>query len=180
MVFDADYLLAGTGLWDEVLAGEPSVMQLITPWPSLGRRVNFRITIIGSGDLSLSRELGDPWAKDSWFVARDPSGDIRRGLEKLGAFKGDRITNESIEQLLVERLKADGDNVTYVRLADSPMRSWARWAWRASLTRSCRARSQRAAIALKLRAVARASGGAVGRASRGPVKPQRNEGPARC
>jgi hypothetical protein len=32
---------------------------------------------------------------------------------------GDLITNESIEQLLVERLKADGDEVTYVRLADS-------------------------------------------------------------
>jgi hypothetical protein len=73
----------------------------------------------GSGDPSLSRELGDPWAKDSWLVARDPSRDIRRGLEKLGAFEGDRMTNESIEQLLVERLKADGDNVAYVRLADS-------------------------------------------------------------
>jgi predicted esterase len=119
VLFDADYLLAGTSMWDEVLAGEPSVMQLITPWPSLGRRVEFPITIIGSGDPGLSRELGDPWATDSWFVVRDPSGDIRRGLEKLGAFEGDRITNESIEQLLVERLKTDGDKVTYVRLSDS-------------------------------------------------------------
>jgi predicted esterase len=119
VVFDADYLLAGTSLWDEVLAGEPSVMRLITPWPSLGRRVDFPITIVGSGDPGLSRELGDPWAKDSWLVARDPAGDIRRGLEKLGALKGNLITNESIEQLLVQRLKADGDKVTYVRLTDS-------------------------------------------------------------
>jgi hypothetical protein len=119
VVFDADYLLAGTSMWDEVLAGEPGVMQLLTPWPSLGRRVEFPITIIGSGDPGLSRKLGDPWATDSWFVVRDPSGDIRRGLEKLGAFEGDRITNESIEQLLVERLEADDDTVTYVRLTDS-------------------------------------------------------------
>jgi hypothetical protein len=119
VVFDADYLLAGTPLWDVVLAGEPSVMRLITPWPSLGRQMDFPITIIGSGDPGLSRELGDPWAKDSWLVARDPSGDIRRGLEKLGALKGNLLTNESIEQLLVQRLKADGDKVTYVQLTDS-------------------------------------------------------------
>ena len=94
-------------------------MEVITPWSSLGRGVDFPITIIGSGDPNLSRDLGDPWAKDSWLVARDPSGDIRRGLEDLGALEGDLITNESIEQLLVERLKADGDTVTYVRLTDS-------------------------------------------------------------
>jgi len=119
VIFDADYLLAGDPMWDVWLAGDPSIMQLMTPWPSLGRRVDFPITVIGSGDPNLSRELGDPWAADSWLVVRDPSGDIRKGLEKLGAFEGDRITNESIEQLLVERLKADGDTVTYVRLTDS-------------------------------------------------------------
>ena len=62
------------------------------------------------------RELGDPWATDSWLAARDPSGDIRRGLEKLGALSGDLYTQTSIEQLFVERLKADGDTVTHIRL----------------------------------------------------------------
>ncbi len=119
VIFDADYLLAGDPMWDAWLDGDPGIMQVITPWPSLGRRVDFPITIIGSGDPNLSRELGDPWAKDSWLVARDPSGDIRRSLEDLGALEGDLITNESIEQLLVERLKADGDKVTYVRLTGS-------------------------------------------------------------
>ena len=119
VIFDADYLLAGDPMWDEWLVGEPTIMQVITPWSSFGRPVDFPITIIGSGDPNLSRELGDPWAEDSWLVARDPSGDIRRGLEKLGALEGDLITNESIEQLLVQQLQADGDKVTYVRLTGS-------------------------------------------------------------
>lgn len=119
VVFDADYLLAGDPMWDAWLTGDPSIMQLITPWPSLGRPVGFPVTVIGSGDPGLSRELGDPWAEDSWLAVRDPSGDIRKGLEQLGALSGDLITNQSIEQLLVKRLRADGDDVTYIRLSDS-------------------------------------------------------------
>ena len=120
VLFDPDYLLADSSApWDQVLAADPGVMALQTPWAHLGRRVDFPITVIGSGDPALVRELGDPWAKDSWLAVRDPSGDIRRGLEKLGALSGDLFTQTSIEQLFVERLKADGDTVTHIRLKDS-------------------------------------------------------------
>jgi pimeloyl-ACP methyl ester carboxylesterase len=119
VVFDADYLLASPDIWDKALAEDPGLMQVYTPWQYLGKRVEFPVTVIGSGDPSLNRELGDPWAKDSWFVARDPSGDIRRGLEQLGAFAGGRYLNEDTLKLFVQRLRADGDTVNYVRLTDS-------------------------------------------------------------
>ena len=97
----------------------PASCRSTHPWQYLGRRVDFPVTVIGSGDPNLSRELGDPWAKDSWLAVRDPSGDIRRGLEELGAFAGERYLNEDLLKLFVQRLRADGDTVTYVRLTDS-------------------------------------------------------------
>ena len=121
VLFDPDYLL-GDSMWDPILAADPhpaDVMRLETPWSYLGERVDFPITVIDSGDPSLSRELGDPWAKDSWLALRDPSGDIRRGLEELGALSGDLYINGSVAPFFVGRLKADGDTVTFIRLTDS-------------------------------------------------------------
>ena len=119
VVFDGDYLLAQADPWDELLAEDPGLMQVYTPWQYLGRRVEFPVTVIGSGDPNLSRSLGDPWATDSWFVVRDPSGELRRGLEGLGELKGDYSMNEDVLRLFVQRLKAAGDSVTYVLLPDS-------------------------------------------------------------
>jgi hypothetical protein len=98
---------------------DSSFMTVWSPFSYLGQTVDFPLTVICSGDPGLSRELGDPWAKDSWLAVRDPSGDIRRGLEKLGALSGDLYTNESAGQLFAQWLKADGDTVTYTRLTDS-------------------------------------------------------------
>jgi hypothetical protein len=119
VVFDGDYLLGQQDPWDPVLAEDPGLMQVYTPWQYLGRRVDSPVTVIGTGDPNLSRELGDPWAKDSWLAVRDPSGDIRQGLDELGVFKGERIQNDSGLELFVKRLQADGDKVTFVRLTDS-------------------------------------------------------------
>ncbi len=121
VLFDPDYLL-GDPTWDPILASDPDAMGLMalaTPWQHLGQRVTFPIVVMDSADPSLSREVGDPWAKDSWLALRDPSGDIRRGLQDLGALSGGRYTNGGVAPLLVERLKADGDTVTYVPLTDS-------------------------------------------------------------
>jgi hypothetical protein len=119
VLFDGDWMIASIPMWNRLLAADPGIMQIATPWQYLGRRVDFPIAVINSGDPSMSGPLGDPWAKDSWLVARDPSGKLRRGLEKLGAFRGHRFTNDSVQALLVQRLRAAGDAVTYVRLTDS-------------------------------------------------------------
>ena len=101
------------------MAQDPGITQLMTPWRHLGRRVDSPIAVINSGDPDLSMPLGDPWAKDSWLVARDPSGKLRRGLEKLGAFRGHRFTNDYQQELFVQRLRAAGDTVTFITLKDS-------------------------------------------------------------
>ncbi len=119
VLFDPDYLCVTNPPWDEVLAANPGLLQLQATWYCLGRQVDFPITVIGSGDPGLVRELGDPWAEDSWLAVRDPSGDIRRGLDRLGALSGGLYTQTSIEQLFVERLKADGNTVTHINLTDS-------------------------------------------------------------
>ena len=119
VLFDGDWMIASDPMWNRLLAADPGIMQLATPWQYLGRRVDYPITVINSGDASMSGPLGDPWAKDSWLVARDPSGKLRRGLEKLGAFRGHRFTNDSVQALLVQRLRAAGDAVTFVTLKDS-------------------------------------------------------------
>jgi hypothetical protein len=119
VLFDGDWMIASDPMWNRLLAADPGIMQLATPWQYLGRRVDYPITVINSGDPSMSGPLGDPWAKDSWLVARDPSGKLRRGLEKLGAFRGHRFTNDSVQALLVQRLRAAGDAVTFVTLKDS-------------------------------------------------------------
>jgi len=119
VIFDGDWMIASDPMWNRLLAEDPGIMQVATPWQYLGRRVDFPITVINSGDPSMSGPLGDPWAKDSWLVARDPSGKLRRGLEKLGAFRRHRFTNDSVQALFVQRLRAAGDAVTFVTLKGS-------------------------------------------------------------
>lgn len=119
VLFDPDLLLAGDPAWDAYLAADPGIMQVLTPWAYVGRQVNFPVTVIGSGDLALTRQARRVWAKDSWFVVRDPSGKLRRGLQKAGAFRGGRFIKDGALKLLVERLRAAGDTATYVQLTGS-------------------------------------------------------------
>ena len=119
VLFDPDLLLAGDPMWDAYLAADPGILHVLTPWQYVGRRVDFPITVIGSGDPALSRPVRNVWGNASWLVVRDPSGNLRRGLEKVGAFSGGRFVNDGALKLLVERLRAAGDSATYVQLTDS-------------------------------------------------------------
>jgi hypothetical protein len=119
VLLDGDWMIIGDPVWNRFLAEDPGIMHSAVPWQYLGRRVDFPITVINSGDPYMSVPLGDPWAKDSWLDARDPSGKLRRGLEKLGAFRGHRFTNDSAQALFVRRLRAAGDTVTFITLKDS-------------------------------------------------------------
>ena len=119
VLFDPDLLLAGDPMWDEYLAADPAIFQVLTPWQYVDRPVGFTVTVIGSGDPALTRPARHVWAKDSWLAGRDPSGDLRRGLQKVGAFQGGRFVNDGALRLLVQRLRAAGDKATYVQLTDS-------------------------------------------------------------
>jgi acetyl esterase/lipase len=119
VLFDPDLLLAGDPMWDKYLAADPGIFQVLTPWQYVGRRVDFPVTVIGSGDPALTRPARHVWAKDSWLAVRDPSGGLCRGLQTIGAFRGGRFINDGALKLLVQRLRAAGDKATYVQLTDS-------------------------------------------------------------
>ena len=119
VLFDPDLLLAGDPMWDKYLAADPGILQVLTPWQYVDQPVEFTVTVLGSGDPTLTRHARNVWAKDSWFAVRDPSGELRRGLEKVGAFSGGRFVNDGALKLLVKRLRAAGDAASYVQLADS-------------------------------------------------------------
>jgi acetyl esterase/lipase len=58
------------------------------------------------------REVGDPWAADSWLNVRDPSGDLRRQLETNGAFTDGILDFVEVQQLLFSVLEAQGNPVS--------------------------------------------------------------------
>lgn len=117
VLFESDPLIAEPS-WDEAVAADAGLMRLVTPWRYLGRRVDFPITVIAVDDPAMRRELATSWAKDSWFAARDPSGELRQGLARLGA-SGGNLYSMTEQKLLARRLRAAGDRVTWVKLTDS-------------------------------------------------------------
>ena len=62
--------------------------------------------------MNFDRDVGDPWAADSWLAVRDPSGDLRRQLEANGAFADDTLDFVEVQQLLYSVLEAQGNPVS--------------------------------------------------------------------
>jgi outer membrane protein assembly factor BamB len=117
VAFDPDYVLAVFG--DDLMARDPGLMHVFSPWDYLGKKVDFPITIIDSRTPGMYRPSRHPWAKSSWWQTRDTSGDLRRALEDRGAFNGGRYNSSEGLRLFAERLRADGDTLTYIALTDS-------------------------------------------------------------
>ncbi len=109
--------------WDGIVAADPRIMDAVTPWKYLPPGKDLKVVMLMSEDPSLSleseypgvlvdREVGDPWAADSWLAARDPSGDLRRQLEANGALADGTIQFTEVQQLLYLALEAQGNPVT--------------------------------------------------------------------
>ncbi len=107
--------------WDAALAADRRIMDVVTPWTHLVERTDQKVVMLVSEDpgAGFEREVGDPWAADSWLAVRDPSGDLRRQLEKNGAFADRTIGFADSQQLLYSVLKAQGNPVTLDVMPDS-------------------------------------------------------------
>jgi len=118
VTWDGNWLLSiNVPDWDSALAADPRVMDAITPWTYLAAHKDQKVVILVSELRSEDpgppeREVGDPWAADSWLAVRDPSGDLRRQLEANGAFADGTIGYADSQQLLYSVLKAQGNPVT--------------------------------------------------------------------
>jgi len=99
--------------WDSALAADPRVMDAITPWPYLAAHRDRNVVMLVSEDPGIpEREVGDPWASDSWLAVRDPSGDLRRQLDANGALADSKIGQADADRLLFSVLKAQGNPVS--------------------------------------------------------------------
>jgi len=106
---------------DAALAADPGVMDILTPWNYLAAHRDQKVVMLVSETPGAvyEREVGDPWAADSWLAVRDPSGDLRRQLEKNGAFADGWIGQADSQQLLFSVLKAQGNPVSLDVMPDS-------------------------------------------------------------
>ena len=116
--------------WNSALAADPKIMDVATPWTHLAEHKDLKVVMLVSEDPNASlrvefpgviveREVGDPWAADSWLAVRDPSGDLRRQLEANGALVDGTIGFTDSQQLLYSVLKAQGNPVTLDVMPDS-------------------------------------------------------------
>jgi acetyl esterase/lipase len=101
-------------IWDPILEADPGFLDQITPWRYLAEHQDLRVVMLVSESpgRELEREVGDPWAADSWLAVRDPSGDLRRQLEANGAFADGVLDFVEIQELLYSVLAAQGSPVS--------------------------------------------------------------------
>jgi len=106
---------------DSILAAEPRVLDVITPWRYLAGHADQKVVMLVSEHPGafFERKVGDPWAADSWLAVRDPSGDLRRQLEASGAFADGTLDFIEVQQLLYSVLKAQGNPVSLDVMPDS-------------------------------------------------------------
>ncbi len=131
VTWEGNWLLSVNGPdWNSALAADPRVMDAVTPWKSLAEHKDQKVVMLVSEDpnaslksefpsLIVDREVGDPWAADSWLAVRDPSGDLRRQLEANGALADGKLDLADAQQLLYSVLKARGNPVTLDVMPDS-------------------------------------------------------------
>ena len=120
---DIDALVTWEGGWvmsvpsywhDPTLAADPRILDLMTPWAYLAEHKDQKVVMLMSDHPGaiFEREVGDPWAADSWLAVRDPSGDLRRQLEANGAFADGILDFTEVQQLLYSVLEAQGNPVS--------------------------------------------------------------------
>jgi pimeloyl-ACP methyl ester carboxylesterase len=120
VLFEGDWLVAAMGFWDRLLREDPGVMDSFTPWTHLDAGARIPIRILDSGDPTLvlprNRTLE---GEGDWLTLRDPTGAIRRGLERMGAFDDGKLSFRDVQRLLLRQLKAFGYEATFHDLPDS-------------------------------------------------------------
>jgi hypothetical protein len=120
ITWEGNWLLSvDSPFWDPALAADPGVMDIVTPWSFRADHRDQKVVMLVSENTGAEREVGDPWAPDSWLGVRDPSGDLRRQLEANGAFADGTIGFADSQQLLYSVLKAQGNPVTLDVMPDS-------------------------------------------------------------
>lgn len=103
---EGDWLLAWLPDWDGVLAADPGMLEVATPWSIVSRDRAVRVAML------VSDGPGMPDLPVEKLASRDPSGALRKQLEANGALADGFISDAESQQLLFSLLKAQGNPVT--------------------------------------------------------------------
>jgi acetyl esterase/lipase len=120
VLFEGDWLVVGMVFWDRLLREDPGVMDSFTPWSYLDEGTRIPIRILDSGDptfvLPRFRILE---GEGDWLTLRDPTGTLRRGLERMLKWRDGKLSERDIQRLLFKQLKGMGYEATFRDLPDS-------------------------------------------------------------
>jgi hypothetical protein len=122
VTWEGDWIVSvAADRFDDALAADSRVLDVATPWRYLTEHTDLKVVMLVSEHpgAPLERELGDPWAADSWLAVRDPSGNLRRQLEASGAFADGIFDFVDGQQLLYAVLAAQGNPVSLDVMPDS-------------------------------------------------------------
>jgi pimeloyl-ACP methyl ester carboxylesterase len=113
VTWEGDWLLASSA-YDPVLAADPRAMAAWAPWAALPARRNLKVAMLVSSDPGAEYQtpLADAKATDAFFAVRDPSGELRRRLQPMGALADHSLSVSDMQQLLFAVLKAQGNHVS--------------------------------------------------------------------
>jgi hypothetical protein len=118
MLWEGDWLLANPG-FDVFETDMPRLLDVMTPWPSLDAapdvpHVEFAVSdnareVLHTPDASVDAE---------WLSWRDPSGEMQRVLDELGAFRDGYLDVGEEAEAMVAELRERGFDAALLRLID--------------------------------------------------------------
>jgi hypothetical protein len=114
---DGEYFFHSVA-FDGAFAATPTEMQdRVAAWVDPDRwpaDMVAEYSIWAAAEGTAPRTIGDPWDGAGWLAQRDPGGDIRRDLDRLGQLDDGEISYIDAAELLADRLAVGGVDVDVV------------------------------------------------------------------
>jgi pimeloyl-ACP methyl ester carboxylesterase len=114
VVFEGEWMLLGDPNWEELLAEDPSLFDIATPWAWLDSAPRIPVRVLDSGDVSLS----GPYDANA-LALRDPTGTLRDRIEAMGLVADGQLSESDVQRLLVDRLTGYGFEASFETLPGS-------------------------------------------------------------
>jgi hypothetical protein len=116
--WEGDWLLT-CPFCDPWLVDDRSLMEVITPWSHLPAPPGLRFVVLRSENPGEGRGAADATGPDGWLILRDPDGVLTAALDANGACDTDIIGPAAGDTVLIDRLQAQGVDVTLEIMPDS-------------------------------------------------------------
>jgi acetyl esterase/lipase len=129
VAWEGDWLLLDE-MWDGPLRDDPAVRDVIAPWAHLPAPAGLAFVFLRGDSTGVGRDAADARGAGGWLSSRDPDGTFRTALEAAGAFDDGVISADDTDQLLADRLRAQGIDVQQHVMPQSTHTSLSSAGWR--------------------------------------------------